>query len=300
MDRRRRQWVPLSVYFASSKTGTKLRAAYGRDGLLVWVLYLSACKRGWTQGTFTYASEADGLDKLGLTGEELNFTLEDFFKTTGTLKQTSRRRLGDLTDVTCSHWEEWNKDVEREKDAERKSWKRADKTPDKARTVAGIHTDDIPMSGTIDVKQEQESDSDSKHAGNAAAFSLRNELRAISFSEERIPAALAEPDRTRAWLNKAKLEANSNPAGYVWKGITSEEWPAEVNGQAAEMAVPSGAQGRPATKPFNAEHFVRSSGYLMLPEDLDAELADRGIEDHHRLDLLELAAELQAEARAKS
>lgn len=144
-DKRRRQYVPLSVYFAQGKTGTRLLERFGRDGLLVWVLYLTACKANWVQGQLTYVSEAEGWMKLGLVGYEPAFTLEEFFRFTGTLKQTRTTRSGHVKDVVCTQWIQWNYDVKTQLEAERKARKRAenaaDETPDKEALEVEVDVD---------------------------------------------------------------------------------------------------------------------------------------------------------------
>ena len=166
VDRRRRQYFPLSVYFAQGKTGVRLLERFGRDGLLVWVLYLTACKTNWVQGQLTYASEADGWMKLQLTGHEPDFTLDEFFGFTGQLKQTRTTRSGHVKDVVCTQWIRWNYDVKTQLEAERKSRKRAGNTPD--------NTPDIPapeVEVEVELEEEVEAGADSA-AANAAAATL--------------------------------------------------------------------------------------------------------------------------------
>lgn len=127
-DKRRRQYFPLAVTFAHGNTGVRLKKRFGRDGLLVWVCYLTACKTNWIQGQFSYTSEPDGWTKLGLYGYEPEFSLSTFFTFTGHLKQTRRTRSGDLVDVICTQWEAWNKEFKRDRDASEKSRKRGGNT----------------------------------------------------------------------------------------------------------------------------------------------------------------------------
>lgn len=150
MDRRRRQYVPMSVYLASSNTGQRIMERFGIEGLGVWAAYLCACKTNWIQGQVTYAGEADGLTKLGLYPHKPAFTLDEFFDFTGRLKLTKRmqdtrkRGAGQVQDVRCTKWDDWNKDVDMEVRAERKARKRAQNTGtmnghngDKAETIGG-------------------------------------------------------------------------------------------------------------------------------------------------------------------
>jgi hypothetical protein len=138
-DKRRRQYVPIGSHVAFSDTGTRLLDKWGPEGLLTWILFLAACKRELRQGVFTYSSEPEGWSKLGATAS--SFSLEDFFKYTGRLKKTSRTRRGRVVNVSCTNWEAWNERFNKDREAERKSRKRAvitpDKTPDSPPPIEG-------------------------------------------------------------------------------------------------------------------------------------------------------------------
>lgn len=124
MDKRRRQYVPLAVTLPFSNSGVKLKERFGRDGLLVWMLYLIACKTNWVQGQFTYTSETDGWQRLGLVTDRPKFTLDEFFAATGRLHMTRKRASGDVVDVFCRGWNEWNTEFKRERQSEEKTRKR--------------------------------------------------------------------------------------------------------------------------------------------------------------------------------
>lgn len=131
MDLRRRQYVPISVHIAKSRTGKHLLERFGPDGLLVWILVLCAAKKGFTQGEFEYDTEFDGWRKLGIEDYPPSFTLDEFFEYTGRIKATRRDRNRaktgrQVTEITA--WKEWNLSVKREHDAEKKRWKRAQTT----------------------------------------------------------------------------------------------------------------------------------------------------------------------------
>lgn len=102
----KRRWIPLSTEFPHDKTGTRLQEEFGPAGLAVWVALLTAAKRAHVQGTFSYRSEEGAWQELGIV--EPGFSLADFFKVTGHMKQTRRRRRGRITDVQITAWEEWN------------------------------------------------------------------------------------------------------------------------------------------------------------------------------------------------
>lgn len=121
-DSRRRQWVPISVDVAHGATGTALLRKFGPVGLLVWILFLAACKRGADEGAISYATEAEGFAALGL--DDAPFTLAEFFAYTGQgLKLTAKSKVGRLTVVRVKPdvWTAWNRSLRRQMDADRKT-----------------------------------------------------------------------------------------------------------------------------------------------------------------------------------
>lgn len=102
----KRRWIPLSTEFPHDKTGTRLLEELGPAGLAVWVALLTAAKRSHNQGTFSYVSEGDAWEKLGVHGTEFSF--EEFLAVTGRVKKTRRTRRGRITDVQITAWEHWN------------------------------------------------------------------------------------------------------------------------------------------------------------------------------------------------
>lgn len=135
MDGRRRRWFSLSALYPHGETAGRIQAEFGRDGLLVWVLYLAACKRSPGQGTFSYTSEESGWAELGLLDpdDRPGFSLADFWRFTGRLKQTRQTRTGRITHVTATHWKEWQDASSRSLEADRKARKRAENRPDTVR-----------------------------------------------------------------------------------------------------------------------------------------------------------------------
>ncbi len=169
MDRRRRQWVPIDAHVAHGRTGERLQEKFGRDGLLVWLLYLAACKRSVVQGTFTYTSETDGWRQLGLQTDVPKFTLEQFFAFTGQMKKTRvtrGRRMADtgqrrgtrMADVRCTAWGDWNKKIQRDANATQKRRKRTQNTADNPRTLDGRYADDMRTLGVLESESEKESE----------------------------------------------------------------------------------------------------------------------------------------------
>ena len=136
------RYVPLSVHFATGSTRGRLLTKFSHAGLLTWVCLIAAAKRSRIQGEFTYVSEEQGWEELGLGYPFTpNFTLEEFFRFTGQLKLTRRRRDGERKHVKITGWEEWNDDYGRELDAARKSRKRGENKPDAGGTGGGQAAD---------------------------------------------------------------------------------------------------------------------------------------------------------------
>jgi hypothetical protein len=121
-DGRRRRWIPLSVEFPHDKTGTRLQEEFGPAGIAVWVALLTAAKRAQVQGQFSYVSEGEAWEKLGIHTPP--FPLDDFLRLTGQLHKTRKRRRGRITDVQIRAWDEWNStqnsEVAREQNARSK------------------------------------------------------------------------------------------------------------------------------------------------------------------------------------
>lgn len=152
IDGRRRRYVPLDVHAAFSKTGTRLLDKWGMEGLCTWLLLLAAAKREPRQGTFTYVTDAEAWGKLG--AEATGFTFTEFVTYTGRIKQTRKTHVGRVKHVEITCWGQWNDAWNRQKDAKRKSRKRAQNTPDKTRTIR-TESADIPRTeGEVEVEYE--------------------------------------------------------------------------------------------------------------------------------------------------
>ena len=117
--RRPSSFAPLSVTFATGKTGTRLQHEYGAEGLGVWAALLAAAKRN--QGLVTFAHDTDW-QALGIFSAP-SFTLRAFLKTTGNMKQTRTTTHGHVMYVQITHYTDWNNDAHRGFDRERKTRK---------------------------------------------------------------------------------------------------------------------------------------------------------------------------------
>lgn len=104
------RYVPILIRWAGGDTYHRLYDKFGYAGLVAWVNFLLACKQNDPEGQIEYLNEADGWHKLSL-GPPLTpeFTLAEFFRVTGRLKKTHKRRVGQRTHVVCTRWSEHNK-----------------------------------------------------------------------------------------------------------------------------------------------------------------------------------------------
>ena len=132
-----RRYARIDVDFLHKRTARTLLDKLGPCGPLVFVALILKAKDGATPGTFTYTSEESAWEKLGLEGVDVGFTLDEFLKVTGRLKQTSRTPVGRLMNVKLTRYEEWQKDSRRYEEATRKSSKRKESTADTKRTQHG-------------------------------------------------------------------------------------------------------------------------------------------------------------------
>lgn len=161
-------FVPLSVNIATGKTGTALLKAFGAEGIAVWVCFLAACKRNRPPGRIVFASDTEAWITLGLLDVDNSvdarpkFTITDFFKVTGRLKQTRRRRVGRMLDVSCTHFGDWNKTIQTEYERERKARLREESARDTTGTSLGTSPGQ-----NRDLELELERDKSSKQRGVA-------------------------------------------------------------------------------------------------------------------------------------
>ena len=146
-DRRRRQYVPLSVHFMIGHTGTELHKRFGNDGILAWIALLAAAKKSFSQGTVTWTSDSDGWEQIGFHEPAMSFTFDGFIRTLGTLHLVRTERRGNLKFTTIAGWEDWNTTLLQSKDAERakrrrNDAKRPETTKNDQKTWSGRQTDD--------------------------------------------------------------------------------------------------------------------------------------------------------------
>jgi hypothetical protein len=126
-----RRWIVLDADFFANHFTDRILDRFGPAGVCLFVALLCAAKRSRLQGQITYASDSEAFDILGLRNLELvdtagkSWTLDDFWKFTGTQKQTRRSAHGHVKHVNVTGWSQWQETLTREMAAERQRRLRA-------------------------------------------------------------------------------------------------------------------------------------------------------------------------------
>lgn len=113
MDKRRRTWLAVDVFYYRSKLAVGLRERFGVVGVVVFDAYLRTCKRNPAEGEMTYQSEEDFLSQIGLPGLDLRdehgarWDLEALWTYLGRMKNVRRTRSGHVMNVRSTRWERW-------------------------------------------------------------------------------------------------------------------------------------------------------------------------------------------------
>lgn len=131
------RYARVDVEFLHKRTAKTLMRELGPGGPLVFIALILKSKDGVVPGTFTYSTEAVGWEKLGLEDVDMGFTLDQFFKVTGRLKQTSRTPVGRQMNVRLTRYGDWQKDARRYEEATKKARTRAHSTVDTNGTQPG-------------------------------------------------------------------------------------------------------------------------------------------------------------------
>jgi hypothetical protein len=129
----------MTADWPHDRLGTRLQAEFGSAGVAVWPCVVAAAKRNINEGTFSFTTEEEAWQTLGL--EPAGFSLEEFFRLTGALKETRRRRRGRVTDVQLRRWEELQQTLSRSLEAERKARSRANSKRDNTGTDSDSDSD---------------------------------------------------------------------------------------------------------------------------------------------------------------
>jgi hypothetical protein len=155
-----RRWIVLDADFFANHFTDRILERFGPAGVCLFVALLCAAKRSRTQGHISYASDAEALDILGLRNLPLanssgdKWTLDDFWKFTGTQKQTSRTYRGRVKNVKVTNWSQWQESLTREFAAQRQRRWRATNGRDNPVTaneqVRDSRVTDIDLDNDID------------------------------------------------------------------------------------------------------------------------------------------------------
>ena len=126
-------YVPLSVTFATGKTGTAILERFGTEGLGVWAAIIAAAKAGNPEGQIVLLHDNDW-GTLGLSANPPSFPLTELLTFLGRRKQTRTTRQGRVMYVKLTRWGDWNATKNSYLAAQRSSRNRQEKKRDAERT----------------------------------------------------------------------------------------------------------------------------------------------------------------------
>lgn len=156
--RRPTAYAPLSVLFATSRTGIAIQREHGAEGLGVWAALIAAAKRG--RGQIVFANDTDWA-AIGISHPP-TFTLATFLKTTGRMKQTRTTRHGHVVYVQLTRYEDWNNDVRRQDARERKSRNDEENKRTKSERLANHLRTEMSAELELELEAEEELDRSSE------------------------------------------------------------------------------------------------------------------------------------------
>lgn len=119
------RYFHLDVNFMFKNTGRRLLHEFGSDGLLTWIAMLAQAKNGRPPGTIEYPTDEHFWAQIGFNGTRPSFTLDEFLKVTGQLKQTRKTPVGHMKHIEITQYGRWQKDKQRQQNAERQRRYRA-------------------------------------------------------------------------------------------------------------------------------------------------------------------------------
>ena len=150
-------YVPLSVLFATGKTGTAIQERFKVAGLGVWAAMLATAGEG-NRGEILFRHDEDwsaiGLE-VGVALHPIDFTLREFLSFMGRQKQTRTTRQGRALYVQITQWERWNN--ERKRDLARRRSSRYRRKSERDASVTDSVTD-----ASRDRHPEADTDTESK------------------------------------------------------------------------------------------------------------------------------------------
>jgi len=165
-------------------------------------------------------------------------------------------------------------------EADRCNMKRSD---ERSTFQAGGFNVSAPRAG-VDMNRKR---TEKSNSNNAAAALLEKHLRDLGVSAKVRRAALADPERAKAWLELAATAASVNPAGFFVAGFTGGEWPSRR------------ADDRETASTARAE-WIANTSPLLDAEDAHAIVDDwRDLDDVERAELHEQVDQVR-QARTES
>ena len=128
MDGRRRRFFAVDPEFPFDRLANRLLSEFGPAGVVVWIYVVAAAKRAPVEGYFSYTSDAEAWEKLGIDQQHADFTLDEFFTLTGHLHETKKHARVGVTTIDLRRWDELQLTINRQIDAERQARSRARNT----------------------------------------------------------------------------------------------------------------------------------------------------------------------------
>lgn len=229
--RRPTKYVPLSVHFATGRTGTAILEKYGLEGLGVWAAMIAAAKAANPEGQIIFMHDQDW-GAIGLGHHPPLFTLKAFLRFLGQRKQTRQTAHGRVTYVTLTRWKQWNDTKNSYLSSQRSARYRQQTKRDDKRDDSVTH----PVIQKQKQKEEKELEAErSETTPNSNGLPISHELKITSLltwigrhADEETPTiirALANklPEASLAKVcESARTKRPTNRAGYIVNALKSE------------------------------------------------------------------------------
>lgn len=229
VDGRRRRWVAVDVMANMSTTGQTLYDEFGGKGLLVWLSLIQLAKRSPREGVVTFVSDDDLFMQLGLPGlllvdeRGVEWDLESLWRRLGQLKQTRRRRLGRVLEITLTNWAVWQDMTRRGIKAEQKARSRDRNRGDNTEPIEGTYGDDTTPITPPDLDLDHD-----KTSTSTADDEIERQAREKLAAREQ---ALGPVANETAWLAETMKRIRETPTGpappspsptWPWKKLTDD------------------------------------------------------------------------------
>ena len=106
-DKRKRRWIVLDIDYPNGNTLQKLITKLDSTAPGVWVALLTAAKRHNPQGHFSWTTNHEAWNTIGLKETDFNYTWDVFIRCLGDLKLTRKTSRGRVQQVQIRGWEDW-------------------------------------------------------------------------------------------------------------------------------------------------------------------------------------------------